>query len=280
MQEQDAEQDAEMPKQEGRRGRIGGMGFEKELEKARAAAERAGEVALGYRDRGFTAEAKSDGSPVTPADRECERVIAGLLEEAFPDDGLLGEEGSAKESRSGRRWIVDPIDGTRDFVRGNPLWAVLIGLEENGVVAAGVAHLPALGETYFAWRGGGAYRNQDRIRISSITRVDQAVLCPSGLNNLSGRPFAAGLLEWMKGFWAVRSLGGCLDAMLVASGKAEVWIEPVVKAWDLAAPKVIIEEAGGRFFNFDGGSSIYGGNCAACVPALEQELRRFLGAGV
>src|SRR5213593_1635119 len=114
------------------------MDFETELEMARSAASRASELALRHRERGFDTEAKTDGSPVTVADRECERLIAGLLEEAFPGDGVLGEEGARKESRSGRRWIIDPIDGTRDFVRGNRNWAVLIGLDSDRDAVAGV----------------------------------------------------------------------------------------------------------------------------------------------
>src|SRR5260221_2709010 len=120
------------------------------------AARQAGSIALRYWNTGLTAETKSDVSPVTVADRECERAISRALAEAFPEDGLLGEEGAVKDSRSGRRWIIDPIDGTRDFLRGNRAWAVLIGLEEAGELVAGVSYLPAMGELFTAWRGGGA----------------------------------------------------------------------------------------------------------------------------
>src|SRR5258706_4714814 len=141
------------------------MPFGKEIETARRAAERAAELALRHQAAGITAETKPDESPVTIADRECEKLIAGLLEEAFPQDGILGEEGSRKESTNGRRWIIDPIDGTRDFVRGNPLWSVLIGLEEDREVIAGVVHLPLLGYTCWASRGGGAYRTDARMQV-------------------------------------------------------------------------------------------------------------------
>src|SRR5713226_2081557 len=124
------------------------MPFGKELEVARKAAERAAGLALRHQSAGLRAEVKPDASPVTQADRECEKLIAGMLEDAFPDDGILGEEGARKSSRSGRRWIIDPIDGTRDFVRGNPLWANLIALEEGDAVVAGVVNLPVLGFTY------------------------------------------------------------------------------------------------------------------------------------
>jgi histidinol phosphatase-like enzyme (inositol monophosphatase family) len=253
------------------------MSFEKELEVARDVAEQAGRLALEHQARGFEAESKPDLSPVTSADRASEQLICSQLEEAFPEDGILGEEGAAKESRNGRRWIIDPIDGTRDFVRGIPTWGVLIGLEAAGDVVVGACNLPGLGELYSAARGGGAYKNGSPIRISSIITPDQAVLCLDAFNNMHRHPFGDRLISWMSQFWAVRSFGGCLDAMFVAAGRAEVWIEGEAKPWDFAPLKVIAEEAGARFFNFDGGSSIYGGNCVITVPSLEAEIRNFLG---
>src|SRR5262245_43629570 len=124
--------------------------WSKEVEVSEAVARKAGEIAMRYWNRGIVAETKADLSPVTVADKECEAAIAKALEEAFPEDGLLGEEGAAKESRNGRRWIIDPIDGTRDFVRGNRAWATLIGLEADGEVVAGVASFPATGEIFTA----------------------------------------------------------------------------------------------------------------------------------
>lgn len=259
---------------------MGRMPFEKELEVARALAAQAGEVALRYRRDGVRTEIKLDLSPVTAADRECERLISRALDEAFPDDGLLGEEGAQKEARSGRRWILDPIDGTVDFVRGIPNWSVLIALEDRDGVAVGVCHLAEQGEMYYAARNGGAWANERRVRVSGISDPRQALLCVNGLNTMLEMPFASGLLEWMSGFWAVRSFSGCQDAMMVASGRADAWVEPYAKEWDLAPLKIILEEAGGVFFNFDGGSSIRGGNCCVSTPALAPHLRRLvLGAG-
>jgi histidinol-phosphatase len=253
-----------------------GVSYERELEVARSAAVRAGELALRHQTNGVTAESKLDLSPVTIADREGEQLIARMLEEAFPDDGLLGEEGGHKESALGRRWIIDPIDGTRDFLRGLPTWAVLIGLEDGPDVVAGVAHFPAQNITYYASRSAGAYRNGTRIHTSKISDPGQALLCVNGFNTVLRCPFAPRLLDWMQRFWSVRSFGGCQDAMLVAAGQAEAWVEPEGKPWDFAALKIIAEEAGAVFFNFDGRKSIYGGNCGICVPALEVELRRFV----
>ena len=251
--------------------------FSRELEAGRTIARRAGENALRYWGKGIGFESKADTSPVTMADRESEILIASLLSEQFPEDGLLGEEGARKDSGNGRRWIIDPVDGTRDFIRGNPAWAVLIGFEAAGEVEVGIAFLPAMGHMFCAARGAGAFLNDDAIHASAITDPGQAVVCFNGFNATRKLPFAPVLLDWMSQFWAARSMGGCLDAMMVARGQADLWIDPTAAPWDLAALKVIAEEAGARFLNFDGGSSIYGENCIIVTPGLEQTARSLLG---
>ena len=253
--------------------------FQKELNLACSLAREAGAAALRRRGSGIVFESKADESPVTAADRESERIIAGGIEAAFPADGLLGEEGTAKESRSGRRWIIDPIDGTRDFIRNNLTWAVLIGLEDtaSGEVVAGVAHFPALDRTYMATQGGGAFLNDEPMRVSTIDSIAQSVISIDGFNNVTAHGFAARVPEWISACWAFRSMGGCLDAMLVASGQAEIWIETGGKPWDFAPLKIIATEAGARFLNFDGASSIYGGNGIIAVPQLADEALRFVG---
>jgi histidinol phosphatase-like enzyme (inositol monophosphatase family) len=256
------------------------MKFEHELEIARRIAEQAGRLALENHARGFETETKPDDTPVTSADRANEKLITKLLEEAFPDDGLLGEEGAAREGRSGRRWIIDPIDGTRSFMRGIPTWGVMLALETEGSVVAGACNLPALGELYSAAAGLGAYCNGARIHCSPVKSLGQAMFCLTGIDHVVKWSWGQRLLPWLTQFWSVRSMGGCMDAMCVASGRAEVWITMQAKAWDLAPLKIIGEEAGARFFNLDGKSSIYGGNCVMTIPSLENEIRRFLGIAV
>jgi histidinol phosphatase-like enzyme (inositol monophosphatase family) len=253
------------------------MRYEKELEVARYVAEQAGQLALENQARGFEAETKPDASPVTTADRANEQLITSLLEEAFPQDGILGEEGAARESHSGRRWIIDPIDGTRDFVRGLPTWSVLVALEAEGEVVVGACYLAPLEELYSAAVGMGTFRNGSRIHVAPAKTMEQALLCLTAFTNVARREFAGRLIPWMSKFWAVRSMGGCMDAMSVVCGRADAWIELDAKAWDLAPLKILAEEAGARFFNFDGKSSIYGGNCVMTIPSLESEIRGFLG---
>ena len=250
--------------------------YEKELAVAQDLARKAGDFALQYRKGEIEVENKSDESPVTVADKEGEKIIVAGLLEAFPADGLLGEEGAAKDTPNHRKWIIDPIDGTRDFIRNTRAWSVLIGLEENGACVAGVAYFPATAEMYCASKGGGAWCNGERLQAGKATRPSEAMLCVNGLSYIHQYPFAKDLLNFFSAFWTVRSTGGCLDAMLVASGKADAWIEAQAKPWDLAPLKIIAEEAGAVTFDFAGKDTIYGGNFVIAVPALADELRRFV----
>jgi histidinol-phosphatase len=249
--------------------------YSQEIEIARRVADLSAKLALRHQKEGVLAENKPDDSPVTIADKECEKLIAKLLEEAYPDDGILGEEGSRKDSKNGRRWIIDPIDGTRDFVRGNPLWSVLIALEKEGEVQAGVVHLPLMGSTCWGSRGGGAYRNGTRLKVSSIDQPEHAVISLNSLNRVKAEIMPL-MTSFLARFWASRCLGGTPDAMMVAEGQMDVWVEPKVAPWDMAAAQVILEEAGAVFFAFNGKRSIYEGNCVACTPGLEASLREFV----
>lgn len=253
------------------------MPHERETEAALDVARRAGELALDYFAGSTPEEEKPDLSPVTEADRACERLIARLLTERFPDDGILGEEGAAAPSRSGRRWIVDPIDGTRDFVRRTPFWAVLIALEERGRVVAGVIHLPALGETVHAAAGAGCYLNGSRVRASAIARLDKAVVMISGFRDLWQHADAAQVRAITESCWTVRAYSGCYDLTLLARGKADVWLSGSGNAWDHAPARIIALESGAEYFNFDGGTRIDAGNCIICAPGLEAEVRSILG---
>ena len=250
------------------------MTYEKELTIGAAIAREAGELALKIREGNIGVESKSDDSPVTIADKACEKLIVEQLQAAFPQDGMLGEEGASQESTNGRRWIIDPIDGTRDFIRGTRAWSVLIGLEENGTVVAGHAYFPALNEMFSAAKGQGAFWDGQRMQASGITSKSEALLCCNGLGYMHRYPFAKDLVNWMGDFWTIRSMGGCLDAMLVASGRADAWIEAQAKPWDLAPLKIIAEEAGCVTSDFEGKDTIYGGNYLISVPALAEELVR------
>lgn len=233
---------------------------------AMAAARAGGRAALAhFRRPGLAVEWKQDESPVTVADRESEAAIRQVVRQAFPQDAWLGEETGADEGGgSGRRWIVDPIDGTRNFVRGVPLWAVLVACEEESpagprIVAAAVG-IPGLDEWYDAVLGGGARCNGAPIRVSAVERLDQALFCyetPLWFRNHG----CWGVFEAMLERTALqRGLCDAYGHMLVASGRAEVVVEPKLSVWDVAATSLVVAEAGGRFSDLDGSPSIRSGN--------------------
>ena len=253
------------------------MNYEEELEFARGIATLAGENARSIRAHGMRTETKPDDSPVTTADRENERIMREAIEQKFPADGILGEEGTSKAGSSGRRWIIDPIDGTRDFVRGNRFWCVLVALEEADEPIVGVAHFPLLNETYWASRGSGAYCNDERLRVSDVASVGSSVFSPNGLHLPAALPYLPQVMELMQRSWSVRSYGGALDACLLAAGKEEIWFEPKAEVWDLAPLKVILEEAGALFLAMDGSRRIDRRTAIACVPGVATQVREALG---
>jgi len=221
------------------------------------AARQAGQLALRYYDGSFTVEHKADLSPVTGADREAEQLLCKVLLGAFPTDGFLGEEFGDTPGSSGFRWIIDPIDGTRSFVRGIPLWATLVGLEYRDEPIAGVAEVPALGHTYRALRGDGAYRNERRIRVSDVSELSQALVFYSSLSWFIKAGRREAFLELVRRTDRTRGYGDFYGFVLVAQGSGELMVEHGVHAWDVAAIQPIVEEAGGRFSNWSGQATIH-----------------------
>jgi histidinol-phosphatase len=226
------------------------------------AARAGGAVALEHYRREVAVSLKPDRSPVTEADHEAERTIAGVLRARCPDHGVLGEELGESGPR-GRRFIIDPIDGTRNFVRRIPTWAVLIGLEEDGVVTAGVVFQPVSGVLHSAWRGQGAWRDGQRIRVSPVAALDGALVVHSSVNFLRRSPYWEGFLDLADRTQVQRGFGDFSAYLWVAEGQGEIALSTTVKAWDVAALKVIVEEAGGRLTDLDGRTGIYGSTVLA-----------------
>jgi len=232
------------------------------LDVAVEAARAAGAIALGYFRGGFEVMRKPDDTPVTRADREAEQAIVEILGRAFPDHGVLGEEFGARGDRE-TRWIVDPIDGTRNFVRGIPVWATLIALEERGDVTVGVIYNPVTDELYTARRGGGAYRNAVRIRVSTVADLADSFFIHASLGLLRDGGYWDGFVRLVDATARQRGFGDYMGYPLVAEGKAELYAEVDLKPWDLAPCKLLVEEAGGRFTDFDGRPTIYTGTALA-----------------
>jgi histidinol-phosphatase len=234
-----------------------------DLELALRLAAAADEISLPRFRTGIAFETKADLTPVTEADRAVESELRRILDEERPGDAILGEEEGTTGAGS-RRWIVDPIDGTRNYARGVPVWATLIALEEAGSVRLGVASAPALGRRWWAERGEGAFADGDRLGVSSVARVEDAVL--SFGHGVSAPGLAARS-------WHARGFGDFWAHMLVAEGAVDGAIDAIgVSEWDLAAIQVIVEEAGGRFSDFGGVSRIDGGAAVTSNGLLHDEL--------
>jgi histidinol-phosphatase len=232
------------------------------LDAAVAAARAAGDIALKYYRGGFAVTIKPDLTPVTQADREAEQAIIDILDRALPGYGFLGEELGAR-GPSERRWIVDPIDGTQNFVRHIPIWATLIALEEGGDVTVGVIHNPVTGDLYTARRGGGAFLNGAPVRVSPRAALGESQLVHGGLDILRRGPYWEGFVRLVDATARQRGFGDYYCYTLVAEGKAELHVEADLKPWDLAACRLLVEEAGGRFTDFDGQPTIYSGTALA-----------------
>ena len=245
-------------------------------ERAVEAAQKAGRLALRYFDGGVPVEWKPDHSPVTAADREAEQLLRAALLGAFPGDGFLGEESGDTPGSSGYRWIIDPIDGTRNFVRGIPLWGTLVGLEYKGEPVAGVAEVPALGHTYRALRGDGAYRNERRLAVSAVGTLAETTMFYTSLSWFLKSGRAADFLEVAKRVQTQRGYGDFYGHVLVAQGSGEFIVEHGVKPWDMAALRPIVEEAGGRFTDWDGSPTIYRPDVLASNGTLHAEVLRLL----
>lgn len=247
-------------------------------EKAIDITRRAGQVALRYFDTALTVETKGDSSPVTIADRETEAMLRRELAEAFPGDGFLGEEYGDTPGTTGYRWVLDPIDGTRSFVRGIPMWAVLVGLEHRGELIAGVVEAPAYGHTYHALRGQGAYRNDRRIRVTDEADLRKSLVFYSGLNWFMAAGREGAFLELVRRAERTRGMGDWYGFLLVAQGSGEAMVEHGTHAWDVAAIVPIIEEAGGKFSTWDGGLDIERPDVVASNGRLHPALLEVLAS--
>ena len=226
-------------------------------------ADAADSISLPSFRTGIAVETKPDLTPVTEADRAVESVLRRLLAERRPNDGILGEEEGASGSGD-RRWILDPIDGTRNYARGVPVWATLVALEDSGEVRLGVVSAPALGRRWWAERGEGAFADGDRIGVSSVTRIEDAVLSFAYEN---------GVPDLARRAWHVRGLGDFWAHVLVAEGAVDGAVDARgVHEWDLAALQVIVEEAGGRFSDFAGAARIDSGSALTSNGLLHDEL--------
>jgi histidinol-phosphatase len=228
-------------------------------------------------------DTKPDLTPVSDADRAVETTLRETLAGVRPDDSVLGEEFGGSTSFSGRQWIIDPIDGTKNFVRGVPVWASLIALLDDGVPQVGVVSAPALQRRWWAAGGAGAFATfgdapARRISVSSVAELDSASLSFSSLSGWAQLGLRDRFLDLTDAVWRVRAFGDFLSYCLVAEGAVDIAAEPEVSVWDLAPLDILVREAGGTFSSLDGTAGPHGGSAVATNGALHDPVLARLSA--
>jgi histidinol-phosphatase len=232
-----------------------------------------------FRASDLVVETKPDLTPVSEADRAVEQLLRKRIAEERPAHAVLGEEfGAGDGPAAATRWIVDPIDGTKNYVRGIPVYATLIALERDGALSVGVASAPALGRRWWAARGAGAFANGVPLRVSRVARLEDAQLGHSSVSSWADHGLTERFLELERRCWRGRGFGDFWTHMMVAEGACDVAAEPEVSLWDVAAVQVIVEEAGGRFSNLAGLPRADGGSAVSSNGLLHDEVLGILDA--
>ncbi|MDB4916077.1 MAG: hisN [Gemmatimonadetes bacterium] len=246
------------------------------LDAASELARLTGDIALRHYRSHLHVEIKADGSPVTVADRAAETAAREWVNRLHPADGILGEEFGEERPGAQRRWVIDPIDGTKSFVRGSPLWGSLVALCEGEDVLVGAAYFPAVNEIVVAAPGKGCWWNGARCGVSSVSSLADATALTTDERFRERREFHAGWQRVSRAASVSRIWGDCFGYLLVATGRAEVMVDPVMSPWDAAALQPIITEAGGVFTDWSGRATAFGGSAVATNRALATTVRSLL----
>lgn len=246
------------------------------LDFAIGAAREAGRITLDYFQTDLAIKTKSDQSPVTMADLKTEERLRQLIASRYPGHDITGEEYGETAMSSQYRWILDPIDGTQSFIRGVGMYGVLIGLELDGQSVLGVANFPALGELVYAARGLGCYCNGRRVRVSQIDSLAEAALLMTDVPSLYEHGRGQAYRRLSRSVRFERTWGDCYGHILVATGRAEIMLDPVMNVWDCAPLLPILEEAGGTFTDWNGVSTIRGGNALSTNKILFDQVKEII----
>lgn len=248
------------------------------LEFAIDAAWQAGRITLAHFQTGLAAERKADNSPVTLADRQTEQKLRELIARYWPDHALIGEEYGHQPGQTGNgyTWIIDPIDGTKSFISGVPFYGVLLALVKDEEPLLGVAHFPALNDMVYAARGGGCFWNGRPARVSSVARLADAVLLASDLDTFARFNRQETFQRLIDATYYQRTWGDAYGYALVATGRAEIMLDPIMALWDCGPLQVILEEAGGTFTDWRGTPTIFGGEAVATNGVLFDAVMRLV----
>ncbi len=252
-------------------------GYDDDLRFAHVLADAADDItSRRFRALDLRVDTKPDLTPVTDADRATEESLRNVLKRARPRDAVLGEE-FGRIGAGPRCWVIDPIDGTKNYVRGVPVWATLIGLMDGDEVVVGVASAPLLGRRWWAAKGGGAWTGRSltkatRCRVSDVRKLEDASFSFSSVSGWEEQKRLAGFLDLTRSVWRTRAYGDFWSHMLVAEGAVDIAAEPEVSLWDLAALQVIVEEAGGVFTDLSGRAAPDGGSAVSTNGSLHDEV--------
>lgn len=249
------------------------LGFATEL------ALEAGNLTLEYFGGLVDADSKGDGTPVTIADRKAEQLIRARVEAKYPDHAVLGEEYGESNSGARVRWILDPIDGTKSFMHGVPLYGVLIGIEIEGESAVGVVNFPPLKEIVAAGKGLGCTWNGKPCSVSKVSKLEEAVICTTDVERLLSRPLGPGWRRLQQKAAFSRTWGDCYGHALVATGRIEAQVDPVMASWDAGPFLTIATEAGGTFTTLDGRATVHGGSGVSSNGLLHDAVLGELASG-
>ncbi len=246
------------------------------LEFAVEMAYQAGRLTLGYFQTGVRPDFKADDTPVTAADRAAEGLIRSRIEGRFPDHAIVGEEYGETETRSSHRWLIDPIDGTKAFIRGVPLYAVLLGLEIEGSVEVGVAYFPALDEMLAAASEEGCWWNGRRAHVSAVSSLGQAYVVFTDVASFARHGHSEAWRRIQQAAYFRAGWGDAYGYLLVATGRAELMLDPAMSVWDCGPFPPILHEAGGYFGDWQGNPTIYAGEAMATTQALLPDVLALL----
>ena len=261
---------------------LGPEEFRSRIDFAMELAQIASQVTLGFfRTKAYQVERKSDRSPVTAADKEAEKAVREAISKGYPQDGLLGEEFGSLAGQNDFEWIIDPIDGTKSFISGVPLYSTLVGLTYQGRPLIGVIAIPALGELVMGAIGCGAWYGQDsgamqRCRVSSVESLSDGLFLTSQVDNFDRRTAQEAYRTLEKSAYVSRSWGDGYGYLLVATGRGELMVDPIVNPWDVAAVAPVITEAGGKFTSWAGQVELRAGHCFASNGLIHDDVLRVL----
>ncbi len=234
------------------------------------------DISLKYYKKTIKPEYKKDNSPVTIADKKCEKFLISAIKKKYPEHSFLAEETGTQDKNSEFKWIIDPIDGTKNFMRNFPFWGTLLALEYQGEVVMGIIALPAMKQMIYAGKGLGCYQNGKKVKVSKTDAIDKSYFIYGGIEYITKQPYKDKFLELVDKSYYDRGYGDCFGHTLVINGKAEFMLDPHVSPYDVAPIKICVEEAGGVMTDLEGNKTIYSRGVLTSNGKMHDEILKII----